>query len=245
VTVPPFNKLEARHAVNYAIDSRALQRIFGGRLHPTCNLTPPAMVGYKPIQPCPWGDPAGPGNIAKAKQLVQQSGTAGQTVTMWTNNKDPRPAIADYMRSLLNQIGYKAKTKTLNQTVYFSAIGDKKNKAQIGFDDWFQDYPHPGDFFGSLITTAAAQSTPSFNNGFVTDKTLDSMIDKANEKPPTEVADQWAEIDKYVNGPEHAYMAVYGNEEDTAFYSSRMNVSQCSGYPHPTARVDWLLLCLK
>ena len=32
VTTPPFNKLEARQAVNYAIDSRALQRIFSGRL---------------------------------------------------------------------------------------------------------------------------------------------------------------------------------------------------------------------
>src|SRR5205823_3592282 len=45
-TVPPFNNEKAREAVNYAIDSRALQRIFGGRLHPTCNLIPPAMVGY-------------------------------------------------------------------------------------------------------------------------------------------------------------------------------------------------------
>ena len=41
------------------------------------------------------------------------------------------------------------------------------------------------------------------------------------------------------------YVAVYGNEEQTAFYSSRMNVKQCSGYPHPTFRVDWLLLCTK
>ena len=46
VTVPPFNKLAARQAVNYAIDSRALVRIFGGRLHPTCNLIPPGMVGF-------------------------------------------------------------------------------------------------------------------------------------------------------------------------------------------------------
>src|SRR3954451_13147601 len=243
VNVPPFNKLEARQAVNYAIDSRALQRIFGGRLHPTCNLTPPAMVGYKPIQPCPWGDPAGPGNVAKAKQLVQQSGTAGQPVTVWTNNKDPRPAIADYLRSLLNQIGYKAKTKTLNQTVYFSAIGDKKNKAQIGFTDWFQDFPHPGNFMGSLLTTDAAKSTPSFNQDFVSDPHIDSEVDRLDAKQPSEVADGWGALDKYVNDEQHAYVATYGNEEDTAFYSDRMNVGQCSGYPHPTARVDWLLLC--
>jgi peptide/nickel transport system substrate-binding protein len=243
VTTPPFDKLQARQAVNYAIDSRALERIFGGRLHPTCNLIPPGMVGYVENKPCPWGDPAGPGNIAKAKQLVQQSGTAGQTVTVWTNNKDPRPAIADYLRSLLNQIGYKAKTKTLNQTVYFSAIGDKKNKAQIGFTDWFQDFPHPGDFMGSLMTTAAAQATPSFNEGFVSDPKVDQQVDTLDASQPSAVAAQWGHLDKYINDPQHAYLAPYGNEEDTAFYSTRMNVKQCSGYPHPVYRVDWLLLC--
>jgi len=245
VTVPPFNKLEARQAVNYAIDSRALERIFGGRLHPTCNLIPPGMVGYVENKPCPWGDPQGAGDIAKAKQLVQQSGTAGQAVTVWTNNKDPRPAIADYYRSVLNQIGYKAKTKTLNQTVYFSAIGDKKNKAQTGFTDWFQDFPHPGDFMGSLMTCAAAQSTPAFNEGFVCDKHVDSEVDRLDAQQPSDAVAGWGALDKYVNDPQHAYLVPYGNEEDTAFYSERMNVKDCSGYPHPTERVDWALLCLK
>jgi len=244
-TIPPFNKLAARQAVNYAIDSRALQRIFGGRLKPTCNFTPPNMAGYKPNTPCPWGDPNGPGNITKAKQLIQQAGLAGSSVTVWTNTKDPRPAIGDYLRGLLNQIGFKASIRTLNQTVYFSTIGNKKTKSQIGFTDWYQDFPHPGDFYGQLLTTAAAQGTPSNNQGFVSDPHIDQQVDQLDAKPPQQVADGWAALDKYVNDPQHAYVAVYGNEEQTAFYSSRMNVKQCSGYPHPTYRVDWALLCLK
>src|SRR5207248_7203210 len=84
-TIPPFNKLAARQAVNYAIDSRALERIFGGRLKPGCNLLPEGYVGYKQISPCPWGDPNGPGNIAKAKSLVQSAGLTGAPVTVWTN----------------------------------------------------------------------------------------------------------------------------------------------------------------
>jgi len=243
VTVPPFNKLEARQAVNYAVDSRALERIFGGRLNPACNLIPPGMVGYVENKPCPWGDPAGPGDVAKAKQLIQSAGLAGSPVTVWTNNKDPRPAIADYLRSLLNEIGFKAKTKTLNQTVYFSAIGDKKNKAQIGFTDWYQDFPHPGDFMGSLMTTDASKSTPSFNEGFVSDKHVDSEVDRLDAKPPSEVANDWGALDKYINDPQHAYLVPYGNEKQTAFYSTKMNVKQCSGYPHPVYRADWLMFC--
>jgi peptide/nickel transport system substrate-binding protein len=245
VTIPPFNKLAARQAVNYAIDSRALQRIFGGRLSPSCNLLPPGMVGYKPISPCPWGDPAGPGDIAKAKALIKSAGLTGQSVTVWTNNKDPRPAIADYLRSLLQQMGFKASIRTLNQQVYFSTIGNPKTKSQIGFTDWFQDYPHPGDFFGNLLTTAAAKSTPSFNEGFVSDPVLDQKVDALNAKQPPDVESQWAALDQYVNDPQHAYVAPYGSEEDTAFYSTRMNVTDCSGYPSLVHRVDWSLLCLK
>jgi peptide/nickel transport system substrate-binding protein len=244
VTIPPFNKLAARQAVNYAIDPTALERVFGGRLHPSCNLLPPAMVGYQPISPCPWR-PNGSPDVAKAKSLVQSAGLAGTPVTVWTNTKDPRPAIADYLRSLLDQIGFKASTKTLNQTVYFSTIGNPKTKAQIGFTDWFQDYPHPGDFFGNLLTTEAAKSTPSFNQGFVSDPHVDSQVSTLDAQPATSVASQWSALDKYVNDPQHAYLVPYGNEEDTAFYSTRMNVSQCSGYPHLAHRVDWLLLCLK
>jgi peptide/nickel transport system substrate-binding protein len=245
VTIPPFNKLAARQAVNYAIDSRALVRVFGGRLKPSCNFLPPGMAGYKPIQPCPWGDPNGPGNVAKAKQLVQQAGLTGSHVTVWTNSKDPRPAIGDYLRGLLNQIGFKASVRTLNQTVYFSTIGNRKSRAQIGFTDWFQDFPHPGDFFGSLLTTAAGKATPSNNQGFVSDPHIDQQVDQLNAKPPAQVADGWAALDKYINDPQHAYVAPYGNEILTAFYSTRMNVKSCSGYPHPTYRVNWALLCLK
>ena len=243
-TIPPFNKLAARQAVNYAVDPAALQRIFGGRLHPTCNLLPPAMVGYQPITPCPWR-PNGTPDVAKAKSLIQSAGLTGTAVTVWTNTKDPRPAIADYLRSMLDSIGFKASTKTINQTVYFSTIGNRSTKAQIGFDDWFQDFPHPGDFIWNLLTTASGKSTPSFNNGFVSDPYVDKTTDTLDASPPAQVASQWAALDKYVNDPQHAYVAVYGNEEDTAFYSSRMNVSQCSGYPNLAHRVDWALLCLK
>jgi len=75
-TTPPFDKPEVRQAVNYALDSKALQRVFNGRLQPTCNFLPAlyAGMGYKKIDPCPWGDPNGQPDIAKAKQLVEKSG---------------------------------------------------------------------------------------------------------------------------------------------------------------------------
>ena len=61
--VAPFNKPEAREAVNYAVDKRSLARLFGGLLEPGCNFLPPGMKGYEKIDPCPFGDPtAGAGH---------------------------------------------------------------------------------------------------------------------------------------------------------------------------------------
>jgi peptide/nickel transport system substrate-binding protein len=242
-SIPPFNEVKAREAVNYAVDSRALQRVFGGRLKPTCTFIPPGTIGYKE-ETCPYGDPNGPGNIEKAKQLVKESGTAGQTVTMWTNNKDPRPAIGEYMRDTLEQIGYKAKTKTLNQQVYFDAIGTKSRKAQIHFNDWFMDFPDPADLY-VLVHGDALKSNPTFNPGYVNDPHINSEVDRLSQArdPATKAAD-WTKLDEYTIGPGHAYVAPYGSEQASTFMSERMDYQNCNGV-HQVFKNDWALFCLK
>ena len=243
-TTKPFDKLEVRQAVNYAIDSRALNRIFGGRLQPTCNFLPPGYAGngYEKIDPCPYGDPNGPGDIAKAKQLVQQSGYAGMNVTVWGNSKDPRPAITDYLRDLLEQIGYKAKSKILDQQVYFDQVGNPKNKAQTGFTDWFQDFPHPADFFEPNASKAALASSPTFNFEFASNPAVDAALTKLNPQDPKSVAAEWAKVDKAMI--DNANVAVYGNELSTNFFSDRMDVDNCNGIG-PVYKTDWVQFCLK
>jgi peptide/nickel transport system substrate-binding protein len=244
-TTPPFDKPEVRQAVNYALDSKALQRVFNGRLQPTCNFLPAlyAGMGYKKVDPCPWGDPNGKPNIAKAQQLVQKSGDKGMKVTVWANNKDPRPAIADYYRDMLNQIGFKASTKILDQQVYFGTVGTKKTKAQTGFTDWFQDFPHPNDFFEPNLSGAALSSSPVFNFEYAPTPTgIDATLKKLKAKKPQDVADQWAALDKKLI--DSGDIAVYGSELSTSFFSERMDFDNCSGV-HPVYKNDWALFCLK
>jgi peptide/nickel transport system substrate-binding protein len=244
-TVKPFNNLKARQAVNYAIDSRALQRIFGGRLEPTCNFLPPSYskVGYTKIEPCPYGDPAGPPDMAKAKQLVEESGMKGEEVTVWGNNKDPRPQITEYLRDVMSEIGFKAKSRTLDQQVYFGQIGDKKTKAQAGFTDWYQDFPHPADFFEPNLSGAALESNPTFNFQFKSHPELDAALKKLNpEADASTVAAEWAKVDRLV--VDQALGAIYGNELSTSFFSERMDFENCNGV-HPVYKNDWSLFCLK
>ena len=244
-TVKPFDKLEVRQAVNYAIDSRALQRIFGGRLQPTCNFLPPAYqgTGYERIDPCPYGDPNGAPNITKARQLVQQSGSKGMSVTVWGNTKDPRPAIVDYYRDLLNRIGFKAKTRILDQQVYYGTIGLRKTRAQTGFTGWYQDFPHPADFFEPNLSRKALASSPTFNLQFKSNPIVDQGLEKLTPvTDPATVASEWAKLDRAV--VEDANVAVYGNELATSFFSERMDFQNCSGV-HVVYKNDWSLFCLK
>lgn len=241
-SLPPFDKQEAREAVNYGLDSNALVRIFGGRLTPGCTFLPPDLVGYKDFE-CKYGDPRGKPNIPKARELVKKSGYAGEKVTVWTNNKDPRPAIADYYRDMLNEIGFKADIKTLDQQVYFEKIGTKGTKAQTGFTDWYQDYPHPGDFIDVLLGSEALKTDVTNNQGFVSDPVLDKKLAELRPKTPEEAADEWGKLDEYVVN-EKAHVAPYGYEESSSFFSERMDAKGCGGV-HPVYKNDWLLFCLK
>ncbi len=242
-TLPPFDNIDARKAVNYAIDSNALVRVFGGRLEPGCTFLPPDVEGYKDFE-CSYGDPKAEADLTKAKELVEKSGTKGDAVTVWTNNKDPRPKIAEYYADVLNQIGYKAKVSTLDQQVYFDKIGTRSTKAQTGFTDWYQDFPHPADFFQPLLSKESLQSTPTSNQGFVDDPVLNKKISELTAAPElSEVADQWGDLDDYVVN-EKAYLVPYGYEKSTLFFSDRMNFEDCNGV-HPVFKVDWTQFCLK
>ena len=53
---PPFNDLRVRQAINYAVDPEALNRIFGGRLHPSQQILPPGMPGYQEFKLYPGPD---------------------------------------------------------------------------------------------------------------------------------------------------------------------------------------------
>ena len=77
IEIPPFNNELARQAVNTAIDRPALQRLASGFLKPDCFFLPEGIVGH-PDSAVPVRAADGHGDLAKAKQLVQQSGTAGQ-----------------------------------------------------------------------------------------------------------------------------------------------------------------------
>jgi peptide/nickel transport system substrate-binding protein len=242
VRTPPFNNELARQAVNVAIDRPALQRLASGFLTPGCFFLPEGIVGH-PTSECPYGAADGHGDIAKATQMVQQSGTAGQDITVWGEQRAPRTQYVEYYADLLNKIGYHATPKLISDTTYFPTIGNAKTNPQTGFADWIQDFPNPVDFY-LLLTTSSIQPVNNENFGNVSDATIDSTVKKL-EPTPTEnldsIASQWQTLDEYT--AKKAYVAVYGSEAVPKFFSNRINFD--AAQVHPTYLNVWSTWQLK
>jgi peptide/nickel transport system substrate-binding protein len=242
VNIPPFNSELARQAVNTAIDRPALQRLASGFLQPGCFFLPDGIVGH-PNSTCPYGDATGHGDIAKAQQMVQQSGTAGQSVTVWGEQRAPRTQYVQYYADLLNKIGYKATPKLISDTTYFPTIGNAKTAPQTGFADWIQDFPNPADFY-LLLDAKSIQPVNNENFGNVNDPFIQQQLAKLENVPSTQlnsVASQWQALDEYV--AKKAYVTVYGSEQVPKFMSDRIDFG--SAVVHPTYLNDWSTWSLK
>ena len=237
----PFDDKRVRQAVNYAIDKRALARLFGGLLEPGCNFLPPGMEGYEKIDPCPYGDPNAAPQIDKARQLIKEAGVAGDEVLVWGNDEDPSRPTAEYLADVLNQIGLNAKPRIVEASVYFQTIGNQKTKAQIGFLNWFQDFPHPQNFM-FLVDPASIQNTNNQNVGNVDDPEIGKTLSEAKGQPIEESAPRYAEVDRKLL--EEAYVAPYGHSKLANFVSERVDFENCT-VTQPVFNLDLTQLCLK
>ena len=111
--IPPFNNIKARKAVQMAVDPNAIiSGIYGGLGRPTENFLPPGYPQYQKIDAWHF-------DLAGAKKLVQESGTAGASVDVYGTNEDPSKSTIEYLSNQLSKIGYKPKLHLLSHQVYF------------------------------------------------------------------------------------------------------------------------------
>jgi peptide/nickel transport system substrate-binding protein len=237
----PFSSQLARQAVVTGLSQNAMNRLGSGTLAPGCYFLPPAIIGH-PSAPCPYGTP-GNGDIAKAKQLVQQSGMAGTPVTVWSETRTPRQQWMTYYTSFLNQIGFKATQKVIADATYFTTIGNLKLNPQTGFADWNQDFPNPVDFY-LLLSGQAILPTNNQNFGQINDPHINSQVNTLGTVPTsqlTSVQSQWESLDQYT--AQKAYVAVFGYQTFPKFTSNKINYG--ATVFHPVYGWDWSSFQLK
>jgi peptide/nickel transport system substrate-binding protein len=216
-TQEPFNNLKVREAVNYAVDPAALERIYTGQIVGTQQILPPGMPGYKKIELFPH-------DIKKAKELIAASGVKDKEVTVWTDSESPNNDAGTYYAGVLNEIGLKAELKILNPDNYFTVIGNTSTpNLDTGFADWFEDFPHPNDFFDILLNGESIQSTNNQNFSQINEEALNAKINKlAEEQLGPQQENEYAELDEEFM--KTATWAPYGTRTLSLFVSENINL---------------------
>jgi peptide/nickel transport system substrate-binding protein len=154
---PPFDNLKVRRAINYAVDPEVLSEVYEDQLVPTHQILPPNMPGYRKFDLYPH-------NVAKARRLIREADPSDRDITVWTDGESPNDLAGEYYQGVLRGLGFHVELKVVNPDNYFTVIGNERTpNLDTGFADWFEDYPHPNDFFAPLL---AAKPTPSYTENF-------------------------------------------------------------------------------
>jgi peptide/nickel transport system substrate-binding protein len=216
-TKPPFNDVKVRQAVNYAVDPAALERIYSGQIKSTHQILPPGMPGYEKFDLYPH-------NMAKAKEMLKEANPSDMNITVWTDTESPNNEAGEYYEGVLKEMGFNTKLKVINADNYFTVIGNQSTAdLDTGWSDWFEDYPHPNDFFQPLLSGESILQTNNGNFANIDEPSLNKEIAKLGEEElGPEQEEKYTEMDKKFM--ELAPWAPYGTRTLSTFVSSNINL---------------------
>jgi peptide/nickel transport system substrate-binding protein len=207
-TVPPFDNIDCRRAVQYAADKVALQTARGGPLAGgdiATDMIPPTLSGHDPSL-TPFTGTAGKPDLDKAKAALQACGHPnGFHSVIATQSTAKGKKVAEALQQALSKVGITATIDASDASAYFSAtIGTPANVKKKGYGlmvmGWGADYPANAGYLQVLVDGRLIQPHGGNNNtAELNDPAINSLIDQANkETDATKSADLWKQIDKLV-----------------------------------------------
>jgi len=218
-TRAPFDDVKVRQAVNYAIDPAALERIYAGTLVAGQQILPPGMPGHKRFELYPH-------DMAKAKQMIAEANPSDREITVWTDTESPNDEAGEYYEGVLDELGFDTTLKIVNPDNYFTLMGNLSTPDRdTGWVNWFEDYPHPNDFFQPLLAAESIQPTNNTNWSELDDPALNAKIQQLGREQlgPKQEA-EYAKLDREFM--EQAPWAPYGTLAVATFVADTIDLDK-------------------
>lgn len=216
VRQPPFDNLQVRRAVNYAVDAAALERIYGGMMKGVQQVLPEAMPGHRTFKLYPH-------DMRKAREMIAAADPSERKVTVWTDDYPPNRQAGEYYESVLREIGLDPTLKVVPAANYTTIIGNESTPdLDTGWANWYLDYPHPNDYFQPQLSGESIKPTLSSNYSRFDDPAINRQIAKLGTEPlgPRQEA-AYARLDREVM--EQAPWAPFGTTETITFVSAEID----------------------
>jgi peptide/nickel transport system substrate-binding protein len=193
--VPPFDNPDVRKAVNYAIDRTQIVKVWGGpaTAKPTDQILPPTTADWQDTQMYPLTP-----DVAKAKELMQQSGVATPVkVVLRVRNDAPGfVEMAQVAQANLKEIGIEVEIKGAPDAVNEPIITNPKTRSPMGINQWTEDYPDGDSYINTLLDPRRPEY--SQNKARFGEKSLRSAFDKMAPLTGDERDQAWQDLDRQV-----------------------------------------------
>ena len=174
VRVKPFDDVRVRQAVCWAVDRRALLKVYSGHGIVAGEFLPTGMPGAKPL-----GRFQGP-DVARAKQLLREAGYPhGVHVKLYGMTTEPQPRELALVQQQLAEAGIVADLDLGEAVGYSQMAGDTANRVGFGRFAWTADYVDPSNFFDVLMNGRRIQATSNLNLSMLDDPGVNAAIEQA------------------------------------------------------------------
>lgn len=203
--VAPFDKVECRRAVQYAVDKKAVQTAQGGPIRGDIATTvlPTDLAGYQKFDQYPQKYNGENLDLTEAKKQWQAcgAGNVSTTISARSDRQDEVDAATSVVGSL-KKIGIDAKIQTYPSGKYFSDYAGvpeftKKNNIGLMMMQWGSDYPTGFGYLNQIVNGKAIQKSGNSNLSELDDEAINKLLDEAiATSDQAQREKDYAEIDK-------------------------------------------------
>ncbi len=206
--VKPFDNIDCRKAVEYAMDRTEYQTAYGGPLAGgkiATTVMPPQIPGYKKFDLYPAGKD-NKGDLDKAKESLKACGKPDgfSTNVSYRSERPKEKATAEALQRALKRVGIKLTVKALPTGDYFSLYAGKpsyRNKNNLGLivNGWGADWNDGFGYLSQIVDSRVIRPEGGSSNCSVMIPEVDKMLDDAIAETDVKKREaMWSEIDKRV-----------------------------------------------
>jgi peptide/nickel transport system substrate-binding protein len=173
---PPFDKKEARQAIQYAVNKANIAKvIYYGNYTTGAGPIPPGLLGYDEALSTVY-----PHDTAKAKALLEKAGANNMGITLLHKTEGFWPEEAQLIQADLQAAGLNVTLQGVEEATFYSMINSSKH--QIALNDWVMDTGDPDDIMWSVFSTARARQRMGYNNPEVDRLNKAAQVERSAQK---------------------------------------------------------------